>query len=187
VIFAARYGTAAVAAYMIGIRILALSFLPGVGFAAAAGTLVGQRLGAGHPDHAAESGWGSTRLALYIMTPAGIGIYAAARPIARLFVDDPEVVAATVSFIHVLAAAQPLMATDFTLGGALRGAGDTRFPLLSMLAGFYVCRLGTAYAVTFWLGLDLVWLWAALIGDYAVRSFLKVQRFRSDAWHTIGV
>ena len=36
---AARYGTAAVAAYFIGVRILALSFLPGFGFA-----LVGRRL-----------------------------------------------------------------------------------------------------------------------------------------------
>ena len=38
------------------------------------------------------------------------------------------------------------MAADSTLGGALRGAGDTRFPLLTVIVGFYVARLGFAWA-----------------------------------------
>ena len=45
-------------------------------------------------------------------------------------IGDPEVVRLTVAFIYLLGAAQPLMAVEFALGGALRGAGDTRFPLL---------------------------------------------------------
>jgi putative MATE family efflux protein len=187
IVFAAHYGTAAVAAYFIGVRILALSFLPGVGFAAAAGTLVGQSLGGGRPVEAEWSGWAALALATRLMTVAGVAIFVAARPIARLFVDDPVVIADAVSFIRVLAAAQPLMAVDFTLGGALRGAGDTRFPLLTVLVGFYVCRLGVAFLVTFWLGLGVVWLWLALVGDYAARSTLKGQRFHSGVWKTIRV
>src|SRR5262249_7720869 len=38
---AAQYGTSAVAAYFIGVRILAMSFLPGFGFGVAASTMVG--------------------------------------------------------------------------------------------------------------------------------------------------
>ena len=185
IVFAAQYGTAAVAAYFIGVRILALSFLPGVGFAAAAATMVGQNLGGSRPVDAERSGWAALQLSAGLMTAAGVVIFLAARPIARLFVDDPEVIADAVSFIRVLAVAQPLMAIDFTLGGALRGAGDTRFPLLTVLIGFYVCRLGFAWLVTFWLGLDVVWLWLALIGDYAARSALKARRFRSGAWQLI--
>jgi Na+-driven multidrug efflux pump len=124
---------------------------------------------------------------MLMMTAAGLIIFAAARPIARLFVDDAEVIADAVSFILVLAAAQPLMAIDFTLGGALRGAGDTRFPLVSVLIGFYVCRLGAAYLVTFVLGLEIVWLWLAMIGDYFARSALKAWRFRSGAWALVRV
>ena len=59
---AARYGTEAVAAYFIGVRILALSFLPGFGFSAAASTIVGQQLGAGQPENAERSGWEANRL-----------------------------------------------------------------------------------------------------------------------------
>ncbi len=185
--FAAKYSTAAVAAYVIGVRILGLSFLPGFGFAAAASTVVGQNLGAKQPDRATNGGWEATKLALYLMTVAGLVIFAAARPIARLFVDDPDVVDKAVTFIQVLAAAQPLMAIDFTLGGALRGAGDTRFPLFAVLIGFYFCRLGSAYAVTFLLRMPLVWLWLALLPDYVARCVLKAMRFRSGRWKTIKV
>jgi putative MATE family efflux protein len=187
IVFASRYGTSAVAAYFIGVRILALSFLPGFGFSAAAAALVGQNLGAGRPRSAERSGWNSTRLATYLMTVGGALIFLAARPFARLFVDDEEVIADAISFIYVLAAVQPLMAIDFTLGGALRGAGDTRFPLLAVILGFYGCRLGFATAVTFWWGLGLFWLWFALVGDYLARSVLKGYRFHSGRWQTIAV
>jgi putative MATE family efflux protein len=187
IVFAAQYGTSAVAAYFIGVRILALSFLPGFGFSAAAAALVGQNLGAGRPRSAERSGWNATRLATYLMTVGGALIFVAARPIARLFVDDEDVISDAVSFIYVLAAAQPLMAIDFTLGGALRGAGDTRFPLLAVILGFYGCRLGFASAVTFWWELGLFWLWFALVGDYLARSLLKGYRFHSGRWQTIAV
>lgn len=187
IVFAAHHGTAAVAAYFIGVRILALSFLPGFGFAAAAGTMIGQNLGAGQPHEAERSGWAALVLSATMMSVAGVVIFIAARPIARLFVGDEEVIADAVSFIRVLAAAQPLMATDFTLGGALRGAGDTRFPLVSVLIGFYLCRLGMAYVVTFMLGLGVGWLWLAMIGDYFARSALKAWRFRSGAWQLVRV
>ena len=187
IVFAAHYGTAPVAAYFIGVRILALSFLPGLGFAAAAATMIGQNLGARRPREAERSGWAALQLAIWLMTACGVVIVAAAQPIARLFVDDPEVIADAVWFIRVLGALQPLMAIDFTLAGALRGAGDTRFPLVAVLLGFYVCRLGFAYVVTFRLALGVIWLWLALVGDYLVRSLLKGWRFRSGAWQRVAV
>ena len=179
---AASYGTAAVAAYFIGVRILALSFLPGFGFSAAASTIVGQQLGAQQPQHAERSGWEANWLAMGMMSVVALLIFAFARPIAALFIDDAAVIDDTVSFIRVLALAQPLMAADSTLGGALRGAGDTRFPLVTVIVGFYVARLGFAWAAANLLDLSLVWVWAALLGDYAMRAALKAWRFRSGAW-----
>jgi putative MATE family efflux protein len=180
--FAAQYGTSALAGYFIGVRIMALSFLPGFGFAAAAGALVGQNLGAGSPEIAERSGWAANRMAIGLMSVCGIVLFVAARPIAAMFVDDPAVVTDTVSFIRTLAAAQPLMAMDFTIGGALRGAGDTRFPLVAVFVGFYGCRLAFAYMATFVLHLSLPWVWFALVGDYIARAGLKWWRFRSGRW-----
>lgn len=185
--FAAAYDTSAVAAYVIGVRILGLSFLPGIGFSVAASALVGQNLGAQRPEEARRCGWGTVGFSSVLMTGAGALIFLAARPIAALFVDDPHVIAEAVLFIQVLAAAQPLMAVDFTLGGALRGAGDTRFPLIVVLLGFYVCRLGFAWYATHVGELGLFWLWFALVPDYIARVILKVGRFRSGRWQAIRV
>ncbi|MGH7788976.1 MAG: MATE family efflux transporter [Candidatus Binatia bacterium] len=184
---AARYGTPAVAAYFIGVRILALSFLPGFGFSAAASTIVGQQLGARQPEAAERSGWAANRLAMMAMSVAGLLIFIFARPIAALFIDDAEVIDDAVSFIRVLALAQPLMAADSTLGGALRGAGDTRFPLLTVVLGFYGARLGFAWAAAYLFGLSLTWVWAALLGDYVLRAGLKAWRFNSGRWQRIHV
>jgi len=182
---AARYGTSAVAAYFIGVRILALSFLPGFGFSAAASTLVGQNLGANRVDRAERSGWEANRLAMLFHTIGGTIIFIAAPAIARLFIDDDEVVRDAVAFIRTLACAQPLMAADSALGGALRGAGDTRFPLLTVIIGFYGARLGCAYIASSYLGLGINWVWLALIGDYLARAALKAWRFRSGQWKRV--
>lgn len=186
-IFASAYGTAAVASYFIGVRILALSFLPGLGFAAAAAALVGQNLGAGSPKRAEEAGHAATWMAVRLMTAAGVLFIAFATPIARMFVDDAAVIADTRSFIYMLGLCQPLMAVDYTFGGILRGAGDTRFPLLALFAGLYGFRLAFAWIVTHVFGLSLPWLWAAMIGDYTVRSALKAWRYRSRAWQRVRV
>jgi putative MATE family efflux protein len=182
VVFVARYGTGPMAAYFIGARVLALSFLPGLGCAAAASALVGQSLGAGRPHDAERGGWASMHVAIAIMSAAGLTLLAAARPIATLFVGDPVVVDDAAGFIRVLALCQPLMAIDFTMGGALRGAGDTRFPLLTVAVAFYAVRLGLAWVVTHPLGLSLQWLWRVVIGDFVTRAVLKSWRFRSGAW-----
>jgi len=187
VIFVAEYGTGPVAAYFIGARVLALSFLPGLGFATAAGALVGQSLGAGQPQQAERSGWAAQAMAIAMMSSAGVALFAAARPIAGLFVDDPAVIADAVAFIRVLAVCQPLMAVDFVMGGALRGAGDTRFPLLTALIAFWVCRLGAAWLVTHVFRLDLEWLWRVVIIDFAARAALKSWRFRLGTWMQLAV
>src|SRR5262245_10766354 len=175
------YGTAPYAAYGIGVSILAVSFVVGFGFSIAAGTLVGQRLGAGDGVGAEASGWRAMRLSVAAMVVLGGAIIAGARPIARLMIDDAEVVRLTVAFIYILGAMQPLMAVEFALGGALRGAGDTRFPFLAVLAGLVGVRC-TLAALFAWAGLPVEWIFAALIGDYVVKASILVWRFRSGAW-----
>jgi putative MATE family efflux protein len=177
------YGTAEFAAYNIGAQILALSFLPGFGFESAASTLVAQHLGDGRPERAARSGWRALAGAVVCMTLLGVITIAAAEPIARFFIDDDEVVALTVDFIWILGAVQPLMAVQFTLGGALRGAGDTRFPFFAVLAGLFGVRCALAALFTWW-GLSVEWIFSALIGDYVVKASILVWRFRSGRWQT---
>ncbi len=175
------YGTAAYAAYGIGVSLLSFSFLIGFGFSIAASTLVGQRLGARDPDGATHGGWRAMRLSLAAMVGFGLAIVLAARPLARFMIDDPEVVELTVFFIYVLGSVQPLMAIEAALGGALRGAGDTRFPLFTVFCGLIGARLPLA-AFFAWRGLPVEWIYAALIADYIVKGALLTARFRSGRW-----
>jgi len=180
------YGTAPYAAYGIGVQILSFSFVVGFGFTIAASTHVGQLLGARDRAGATASGWRALRLAIVSMVVLGGTIIVFSEPIARFMIDDPEVVRLTVAFIYILGAMQPLMAIDFTLGGALRGAGDTRFPLLTTLTGLVIVR-GTLATTFAWLGWPVEWVFGALILDYVVKASLLVLRFRSGAWQSIEI
>jgi putative MATE family efflux protein len=180
----AFYGTAPYAAYGIGVQILSLSFVVGFGFSIAGATLVGQYLGAGDPRGATKQGWKATYYAIASMVALSVLIFIYAELIARFLIDDEEVVRLTVIFIYILGVAQPLMAIEFSLGGALRGAGDTRFPLVTTMSGLIGVRVGLA-ALFAWMGLNVVWIFAALIGDYLVKACMLVWRFRSGKWRQI--
>lgn len=180
----AFYGTAPYAAYGLGVQILSLSFVVGFGFSIAGATLVGQYLGAGDPDGAEKQGWKATYYAIASMVALSFIIFLYAEPIARFLIDDEEVVRLTVIFIYILGVAQPLMAIEFSLGGSLRGAGDTRFPLVTTMAGLIGVRVGLA-AMFAWFEFSVVWIFAALIGDYLVKALMLVFRFRSGRWRQI--
>jgi putative MATE family efflux protein len=181
------YGTEAFTAYQIGAQILSLAFLPGSGFAMAASTLVGQHLGDRQPDRAAASAWRSLRGAILSMTLLGAILIALSEPLARWFLDDEHVVRLTSDFIWVLGAVQPLMAIEFTLGGALRGAGDTRFPLFTIFFGLMICRVIPAAILAYVFHAPVQVVWCALILDYLVKGALLIWRFRRGVWRRIEV
>ena len=178
------YGTAAFAAYGIGVNILSVCFVVGFGFSIAGSTLVGQALGANDPEGATADGWRSLRYAMVSMIAIGVAVIAFAEPMARFMIDDPEVIRYTVAFIYILGVVQPLMAVEFAFGGALRGAGDTRYPLKATMAGLLGMRCVLALLFA-WLGLPVEWVFAALIGDYALKALMLTQRFRSGRWRSL--
>ena len=179
----ARYGTRPLAAYGIGVQILSASFVIGFGFSIAASTLVGQHLGAGSPERAAQGGWRATALAVASMSVLAALIVVFARPLARLMIADEAVVELTVTLIRWLGVSQPLMAIQFALGGALRGGGDTRSPLLATLAGLIGGRVALACAFS-WLRLSVDWIYGALLADYVIQATLLVLRFRGNRWQS---
>ena len=140
-ILVAFYGTEAYAAYGIGVQILSFSIVIGFGFSIAGATLVGQHLGAKNEEQAKRAGWGAMRLSIISMTFFGVLITIFAEPLARYMIDNDEVVRLTVIFIWLLGSMQPLMAIEFSLGGALRGAGDTKTPLAITLTCLLFIRV----------------------------------------------
>ena len=183
-ILVAYYGTEAYAAYGIGVQILSFSFVIGFGFSIAGATLVGQHLGAQNKDQAKRAGWGAMRLSIISMTFFGIVIVAFAEPLARFMIDNDEVVRLTVIFIWLLGSMQPLMAIEFSLGGALRGAGDTKTPLVITLTCLLFIRVFLA-VVFFLLDASIEIIFSTLLADYIVKGFLYVSRFKSGRWMNV--
>jgi MATE family, multidrug efflux pump len=181
-----HYGTADVAAYGIGTRLMSFSWIPGTGFSVAAATLVGQSLGARQPDEAARAGWRAARFALIVSIILGLAFGLAREPIARLFTSDQGVVEALGPFMLLLALAQPPMGVHFTLGGALRGAGDTWTVLVAATLGNWGFRVPIALVASAGLQLDVIWVWAALIADHFARAVWLTISFRSGKWQDRG-
>ncbi len=179
------YGTEAFAAYSVGANLLMLCMVVGFGFSIAGATLVGQHLGADDFDAAVASGWRSMAYAMLAMTSLGAVVALFAESLARFFLgDEPLTVHYTVQMTWIMAALMPLLAVEFGIGGSLRGAGDTRTPLIATFVGLIGVRCTLAALFTF-LGLPVFWVYATLIGEYLVKSAMLLRRFRSGRWKTM--
>jgi putative MATE family efflux protein len=177
-----RLGTEAYAAHQLVGQLESLSFLPCVGFSAASAALVGQSLGMRDPQRAMRSGWASTRMAILWTTAAGAILALFPRFFLGIFTNDQGVITAGVGALIVIGFAQPAQAVNFTMGGALRGSGDTRFTLATTIVNWFVVRLPLAVLFTFPLGLGLAGIWLAILVDYCVRACILALRFRSGRW-----
>lgn len=177
------YGTEAFTAYGIGVNILSISIVIGMGFAIATATMTGQNLGAGLPDEAERVAWRNLKISFATMAVIGLVLGANARVIGGFFINDPLVLDYLVALTIMVAVVQPMMSIEFTLGGALRGAGDTRSPARIMATGFLFGRV-ILTAVFYFLELSVYWIYAALIADYIIKSAMYMHIFRKGQWKT---
>ncbi len=181
-VLALRLGTEPYAAHQVVGQVESISFLPCIGFSTAASVLVGQSLGMADVGRADRAAWASAQTAVLWTTLAGLSMVLLAEPTMRFFSSDPAVVASGVGALRVIGFGQPAQAINFVMGGALRGAGDTRFMMFATIANWFVVRLPVAIVLTFVVGLGLVGLWTGIFVDYFVRSAILIYRFRSRAW-----
>jgi MATE family multidrug resistance protein len=180
-----RYGSATIAAYTVGVRMMSFSWIPGIGFSAAAATLVGHAMGADDPAAASRAGWRAVRFALGVSAVLGVAFALGRVPLARVFTDDARVIGELGPFMLTLALAQPLLGYHFTLSGALRGAGDTVSPLVAAAVGNWAFRVPLALLFQH-LGLDVTWMWLALVCDHAARASWVSFAYLRGGWRGGG-
>ena len=82
----------------------------------------------------------------------------------------------------MLAIAQPFMGTHFTLGGVLRGAGDTMTPLIGATVGNLCFRVPLAWVFARVVGAPLPWVWSALVFDHLTRMTINGFVFVRGRW-----
>lgn len=177
VIVVAGLGTNTLAAHQISFTALSASFLPGFGFAIAATTLVGQSVGARRIAEGNAAAKISVIWALTWMSVFGALILIFAEPIMRLFTPDEGVIAAGTNGLRVVALSQPFWAIQLVFSGALRGTGDTRFPLVVGSLGMWAgVGLAALLVNLFQGGLAMIWVAFLVVGP--IIGALYWWRFR---------
>jgi putative MATE family efflux protein len=172
------FGVAAYAAHQVGVNIESLSFLPGIGFAKATTTLVGQRLGARDPAGARRCVRQTNLLATGIMTVWGASFVLFPRMWVGFFTSDAGVLGYSVPLFMALGFLQPPEAVAMVVSGALRGAGKTPVVLAAAAMGGWCVRLPIAYFGGILANWGMSVVWAAMVLDWIVRCGIVTWQFR---------
>ncbi|HEV8573730.1 MAG TPA: MATE family efflux transporter [Dehalococcoidia bacterium] len=186
----ASLGTTALAAHGVTLAIQSLTFNIGFGLSVATTALVGQSLGAQRPDLAEKAAYVTMRYSLVFMLVLGAVLMIFGSQITDIFVggrNAGEVVHIGRQLLFVFAFAMPALAVSLCLGGALRGAGDTRAVLAIMAGTTWIVRLVPAYLLAITFGLGVPGAWIAAVLDINSRALLMFLRFRQGRWKQIKV
>jgi multidrug resistance protein, MATE family len=172
-------GTESLAAHRITFNALSLSFMPAFGMAMAATALVGQATGAKDPLAARRAAGISATYAAIWMSMIGVVYFIGGPTIMSIFSSDPEVISQGGNSLRVLALSQPFWAWMLVFSGAMRGIGNSRYPMIvNSLSLWLAVLLGLGMIRFFDLGLPFVW--SAFLFISPVTIFLLRRRLLSD-------
>jgi len=180
-------GTTVYATQRVTLQAMSLAFQPGMGFALGATAMVGQCLGARRPDLSERASRHAVRMAIAWMTTMSAMMAIFGNSVMALFTDDPDMIRMGAQALMVIALSQPLQAIAQVTAGSLRGAGDTRFPMVSTFLGVWLFRVPFSYLFGPLLGWGLPGMYIANVLDGAARASATTWRYRRGKWRSITV
>ncbi len=175
-------GTAAVAAYGIGLRFHMIILMPAFALGGAAATLVGQNLGVGHPERARRAAWTAAILGMGFMAVTALVLVGIAPGLLRVFNTDPDVVRIGARYLRTVSPFYVFAALAIALGRALNGAGDSLVPMLCTVLALWGLQVPLA------MGLSRVWnpptqgIWWAIVIAMVVHALLITAWFQTGRW-----
>ena len=179
----ASLGTVALAAHATAGNIMSVAIVPGSAIGLAMITVVGQCMGAGEQEQAAQNVRRMILMAYGANILLSIALYTFAKQTLGLYGLEEETIVLAQSLIPLFSLAMALIwPASFALANALRAAGDVRYTMVVSMFSMWVFRvaLSSVFATVFHLGLNSVWY--AMYIDWMVRSILIFTRWRSGKW-----
>ena len=175
-------GNNAMAAHQACMAIESLGFIAAYALGSASGTIVAQKLGAEDPDAAKKAAIFTARFSFCLMTVIGLIFYIFAEQLVSWFCTDPETIELGAMCMRIAAIAQPIMALVDAFAGTLRGAGDTRSPMVAALAGPVCMRLLACWFFAFEMDLGLIGIWLGSTLDWFIRLIWLAIIFSRGKW-----
>jgi putative MATE family efflux protein len=182
-----HFGSAALAGYTIGIRLIIFALLPSFGISNAAATMVGQNLGARKPDRAEIAVWTAAFYNLIFLGTVGIVFLAGADVIVSFFTSDPIVDSYAVSCLRIVSLGFVFYAYGMVLTQSFNGAGDTWTPTVINLVVFWAIELPLAWVLSHGGGLAARGVFVALAVCYSLLAVVSAIVFRRGQWKTKAV
>lgn len=180
----ATFGSAAIAGYTIGIRIVIFALLPSFGLANAAATMVGQALGARKPERAERAVWTAGRYGMWFLGGVGLMFVLFASRIVAIFTGDPAVARYATATLRTVALGFPFYAYGMVLTQSFNGAGDTRTPTYINLFVFWLFELPLAWVLANSFGFGPQGAFAAATAAFCTLAVLSAVLFRRGRWKT---
>jgi putative MATE family efflux protein len=176
------FGAAALAGYTIAIRVVIFIILPSWGLSNAAATLVGQNLGAGHPERAEQAVWRTGLYNMLFLGLIGVVFIFTATPLVRLFTHDPAVVPLAASALRILSYGNIAYAYGMVMLQAFNGAGDTVTPTIVNFFGFWILEIPLALWLALHQGLHSTGVFLSIVIAQAAVAATGMLLFRRGKW-----
>jgi MATE family, multidrug efflux pump len=176
------FGAPALAAYTIAIRIVIFAILPSWGLSNAAATLVGQNLGAGHPDRARSAVYRTGLWNMIFLGSVGIVFIALAPWIIHLFTQDPAVVPIAIHCLRIFSCGNIAFAYGMVMLQAFNGAGDTLTPTYVNLFGFWILEIPLAWWLAMHTAMRVDGVFLSVVVAQFTIVLISLVLFRQGRW-----
>lgn len=178
----ALFGSAALAGYTIGIRVVIFALLPSWGMANAAATLVGQNLGAGKPERAERAVRIAALYNFVFLGAVAVFFVSLARPIIGAFTSEPDVVPYATDCLRIVSLGFVFFAYGMVMIQSFNGAGDTVTPSFINFVSFWLVKIPLAYALAIWAGFGPHGVFIAVTVAYSLQTVAAFALFRRGTW-----
>ena len=170
------------AAYQIAASVEGIAWQPGGACCTAATTCMGQAIGEGRTDKAKAMTGMIFAAALGMSAVMVVLFLTCGYPIASVYTTD-DTVAVTASRIMMYCSwALPGVSTHQTIAGALRGAGDTKTPMIASLCSLWIFRVALSYLLITVLGMGVIAMRVCISIDQLVRASINLLRYCQGKW-----
>ena len=171
-------GTTEMAGHQIAITLAALTFMVPLGVAAAASVRVGRAVGARDQPRAKQAARAAFISGMGFMSLTALLFLAAPRLLANIFTSDAGVIAIAGILIPVAGVFQIFDGAQAVGAGVLRGLGDTRAPLIGMIAGYWLIGLPVSLLLGFHTSLRAAGLWWGFVASLSIVALFLAWRIR---------